>query len=319
MIDYHTIETATQVLKDKNVATFLRIKSINHDNSTLIVIDIDYGDYVADLKSLCKSTSFPLHKNRRHKLKITAFKNKFIGKTVKGLKILDAFYGPDRGYKNKSFYLEYENSCGHVSISTHVGITKYKESFICTACTMIVHGERSKVNGVRKKRTSTYTHWQRINNTLPVRYQHDFALFRLEVGERPGPRCDVQVVDGKLVWVSLNILEDKELNLIASAIRQAFRHSVIYKNAVSLSRVDTSEGVRYQCSNCKNLVRRKDIQVDHIDPIADVSGVPLTKNTLIDRIWTDRIQILDRSCHARKSSAENKERKLNKERLKNGK
>lgn len=52
--------------------------------------------------------------------------------------------------------------------------------------------------------------------------------------------------------------------------------------------------------------------MDHIDPIADINGNPLNKQTLIERIWTDKIQVLDKTCHFLKSKEENKQRRKNK-------
>jgi hypothetical protein len=316
-IKKHTNETAQAALQHKGLADFLTIIDISHDTTTVVVQDAAFGSYQADFKSLAKTTAFPLHPKRKHQLKMDAIRKKLIGTKINTLTVLDVFYGPDNGYKNRSFYIEYRGECGHIGIGTYAGLTKHKKTAQCSSCNHTIHGERSKIDGMLKKRTPTYIYWQTHKMSLPPQYQ-DFKFFKQEVGDKPYKRATLHMVDAKLSWVNLSITEDADLNLISTAIRQAFRHSTIYKAAIQAARIETERGPRYKCAFCSNLFKRTNIQVDHIDPIEPIDGSPLIKETLIDRIWTTKVQILDLSCHTKKSTAENALRRKYKKEKKNG-
>ena len=310
-----SIESLTLILNKESLSEFLTVKSIYMDSRTAILIDREYGEYAVDMKNLCPSMKTPLHKRRVHKNKMEAYRLLYVGKEINGFKILDVFYGPDRGYRNRSFYMEYLGKCGHVSISTKVHLLKHKKTVYCLSCAKTDHGERGKINGILKKRTSTYNHWVSIKKTLPIEYQ-EFSKFREAAGDKPYARAIIVIENGKILWINLSVTLDPDLSSIASAIRRTFRHSAIYNKAINDSRVETSVGPRYRCQKCKKLNKRKDIHVDHIEPIAALDGSALKKETLIDRIWTDKIQILDKTCHSKKSTNENKIRRANKIALK---
>lgn len=313
---FHTLETANYVLKEKNLDSFLWIQSIDNSVSTIKVVDKVYGIYTVDLKSLCPSTNFPIHKERRRAAKLLFLIKKYVGKTINGLKVTDIFYGPDKGYKNKTFYIEYTGMCGHKCTASHATLTRHKKKFSCQSCAATEHGERSKVDGKLKKRSSTYNHWQRIRNTLPDEYK-DFSFFRKAAGDKPYKMARLRLIDGKPAWINLQIDEENEdLLLIASAIRGAFRRSSYYKNALLAARIETAEGVRYICAVCLQLFKKKEVQVDHIEAIVSTDGFPLKKETVIDRVFTDKVQILDKKCHSKKSSVENALRRNNKEKEK---
>lgn len=302
----HTLDTANLALSIKGLSNFITALEIS--GSTVVLLDKDYGRYNIDIKSLAPKTDIGWHKKRRHQNKLDAMKDKFLGKTIRGLTVTAIFYGPDRGYKNRSFYIEYKGNCGHSGINTYAGITTNKKNFGCLVCDNTKHGERTRIDGVLKKRTPTYTHWQRIKSTLPIEY-HDFNLFKKHAGDKYFKRAEIIFIDSKPVWRNLQIVEDTELGLIATAIRQAFRHSSIYLNCIENSKIETNNGPRYRCADCNELFKRTEVQVDHIDPIVKITGENLIKEEIIDRIWTNRIQILDKKCHTKKSAAENKERR----------
>lgn len=306
----HTAQTLADCLAKKGPTGIVTIVRLNV--STAEVKDIKYGNYTVDLKSFCESSAFPKHKNRRHEEKMTAAAAKVIGKTVGGFLITSLFYGPDRGYKNRSFYVEFVASCGHQAISTLAHLKKHKSpDSTCKECLGLTHGARAKKDGIRIKRTTTYVHWQRTHPMLPG-FLKSFEDFRRVLGDKPYARAEV-IVDGDTArWSPLEITNDKEINLIATAIRQAFRHSYIYKNAVDTVKIETVDGTRYRCADCGELAKRSNIQVDHINPIQPIDGSKLKKEDLIDRIWTDKIQILDRTCHSKKSTIENQERRRHK-------
>ncbi len=302
----HTIDSANLSLKNKKLDSFLSVKSII--NTTVTIIDADYGPYQIDVKMLSPKTNVPLHKKRRHYNKVDAINKKYVGLEINEHKILNVFYGPDRGYKNRSFYVEYVSSCGHIGITTYATLAKHKKTIFCFSCANTDHGERKKIDGKLKKRTNTYIHWQRIKSILPEIYQ-DFSVFKKSAGDKPFKKADIIFIDNKPTWIELQLDQDPDLNLIAMAIRQAFRHSTIYKNAIEKSRIETDKGSRYRCAECGELFKRSEVQVDHINPIADLDGSPLTKEGLIDKIVTENIQILDKKCHTIKSTKENKIRK----------
>lgn len=310
LIDKHTLESAAAAIRKKDKAGRITVTSLRAD--TVVLLDSQYGEYNADIKSLCDSTALPLHRLRKHANKVEAARSKFIGTSVGGFTIIDLFYGPDRGYKNRSYIVEYVAFCGHPCLCTYALLRNRKAEAKCRDCSRITHGERAKINGVRTRRSNTYIAWVSNKAKLPVEY-HDYKVFRMMAGEKPSSRAQLRVIEGKPVWAALNLVEqDVETNLIASAIRQAFRYSQIYKSAVAEARVETPDGPRYRCAACGVLSPRKDIHVDHIEPVAPINGRIVSRDELISRIWTNKIQILDRKCHSQKSTLENKARRANK-------
>lgn len=310
VIGRHTLETANQSLKNKGLDLFLTVIKLSDINITLL--DKDYGEYKADMKALSPKSPVPLHKNRRNYIRFEEFKKKYIGKMIKGLKIVDVLNAKEHGYKSRGFLVEYIEKCGHTGISSIAHITNHRETFICKLCSGIKHGTRKKdKNGIRLKRTPTYSFWVANNKKLPEKYQ-EFLTFYNEVGEKPYKKAELVLVNEKYCWSNLGIVEDDETNLIAMAIRQAFRNSIIFKNALELVRVEDGKTTKYRCAHCSGLFTLKNIQVDHIEPIEKVNGEPLQKHELIERIWTEKIQILDKKCHTAKSTIENRERRANK-------
>lgn len=312
--DKHTITTLSDALIMKEIDYVIPKEIIG---TSVRVIDTHYGEYTVDLKSFCVQTDFVKHKGRRHADKMQSAITAYVGKKIGASLITDVFYGPDRGYKNRSFYLEFTASCGHIRISTAAFLKKNKESDIeCQSCSATVHGERKKSGNKLLKRTTTYVHWQRIRFSLP-NFLQDFADFKRILGDKPYPRAEVVIHGTTASWTPLTLTVDKETNLIASAIRQAFRHSYIYKATLEKAKVEDNTTTKYRCAHCEELSTLNNIQVDHIDPIQPICGRDLHKEELIDRIWTDKIQVLDRVCHAKKSTAENAERRKNKKSSKN--
>ncbi len=317
IVSRHTLETANEVLLKKGLKEFLSIVKVNEH--TLNVLDKDYGEYVADKKALCDLTKFPIHRKRQHKNKIEKAKSKHIGRTIKGFKILDLFYGPDKGYKNRGFICEVLNPCGHSSFTTMALLINRLETVNCVVCSKVKHGERSKINGIRKTRTSTYTWWANNSSSLPDPYKSDYTIFLDSVGEKP-TKAILQFIDNKPLWKKVSMdLEQKNLQMIASAIRQIFRYSEEYKSIIENSRVETEEGSKYRCASCGDLFIRSHVEVDHLEPIQPIDGSPLIKETLIGRIWTNQVQVLDTKCHNEKSQKENEIRRNNKKLLLNAK
>ena len=314
--DKHTIATLTAALAQKGMSSIITVISI--EDSKVIVNDNRYGNYTVDLKSFCESSAFPDHKNRRHDMKMEEARAKSVGKTIKGVLVKDLFYGPDRGYKNRSYYLIVSAKCGHDTITTMTALKKHRAADqVCKTCAGTTHGTRAKdEKGNRLPRTTTYIHWQRVRDALPLELQ-EYADFRRILGDKPYTRAEVVVEEGRAYWRPLIVTTDHELNLMATALRQAFRHSSKYKQCIEAAKVETAEGTRFRCAMCGGLAKRSHIQVDHIDPVQPIDGSPLKREELLDRVWTDKIQVLDKTCHSKKSTQENAERrKLKKERKK---
>lgn len=306
----HTVESANVALLAKGL-THLRAVEIDHVSEVVQLVDDTYGAYQIDLKSLAPTTDVPIHKVRKHKAKLALMRAKYVGQQVNGLTVTNVFYGPDHGYKNRSFYIAYDGTCGHTGVDTYATLTKHRKNFVCRSCFSTQHGARGKVDGVRIKRTPTYIFWTKVKASMPEKYK-DFETFRSEVGDKPYKIADLHELNGRFVWINLQIEEDADLNLIATAVRQAFRHSSIAKAALERVKVETVDGTRYRCALCKELFRRADIEIDHVEPIAEISGNVLQRSTLLDRIWTDQVQILDTRCHTKKSAVENSLRRQNK-------
>lgn len=313
-IHKYTIGTANQSLQDHKVDSFLNVTKI--DKGIVTLYDHEFGPYLINVQSLSPSMTVPLHRKRKHITKLMEARKKYIGQVVGELTITGVFFGPDRGYKNRSFYVEYTCTCGKSNVTTYAHLSRYRKNFKCFSCSATIHGERAKdTRGILGKPSSTYLSWVKYKDNLPEKYK-DFEYFRTYIGDKPFRRATIELIDGVPKWINLKITQDEELNLIATSIRQVFRHSTLYKSCIEAARIETSEGTRYKCAQCSGLFKRKEVQVDHIIPIASIDGTGLTKENVIDRIWTTGIQILHKKCHYEKSTQERTmRRKIKKERI----
>lgn len=69
--------------------------------------------------------------------------------------------------------------------------------------------------------------------------------------------------------------------------------------------------VQYRCASCKNLFSRKQVCVDHIDPVVDVEDGFTGWNDYVPKLLCvlDNLQVLcKKPCHAEKTAKENAER-----------
>lgn len=314
-IDKHTICTLNSSIKNKGLDAHLTAVSMDESTHTVRVLDKEYGEYSVDYKSFCEKSAMPKHKVRKFNDKVLTAKNKYVGQVVNGLRIVELFFGPDRGYKNRGFYLECVCEAGHKFIHSHAYLKNHKKSFGCHHCNFSGHGERQRIEGILKPRTPTYIYWVVHNKSFPEEYR-DFSLFKKTVGDKPSKKSKITQVGDTIMWVTPEVLEDDELNMIAQSIRSAFRNSSIYNKCIDNSRVETDKGPRYRCAACGGLNKRGEVEVDHTDPVAPIDGSSLKKETLIERIWTNKIQILDHKCHVKKSQLENAERRAHKKKQK---
>lgn len=68
--------------------------------------------------------------------------------------------------------------------------------------------------------------------------------------------------------------------------------------------------IKYQCNSCKGFFARKDRQMDHVEPVVELSGFT-NWDDYIERMlpWEDGWQCLCKGCHKIKTTQENKIRK----------
>ena len=302
----HTKDTLNKVVTEAGYASFLSVVDIT--DSGVLVSDSTYGKYLIDLKSFAPSMHIPLVKGRRTRERLAYLQA--TKKKVAGYQVTRIFYGPDEGYKNRSFYIEYMAPCGHLTISTEAAIRSHPDKK-CAACAVdsrTKHGVRQKKNTGIPPRSPEYNAWVSNKKKLPAGLADSFNAFLAAVGPKPTKKARLVMVENSWVWEIRESHVDPEVELLATAVRQIFRRSRIYNNAITAARVETSDGPRYRCAICSNLAKRTEIQVDHIDPVHPKDGSDLTLDTLVRRIWNDNIQVVDRKCHSKKSMAENKER-----------
>ena len=69
----------------------------------------------------------------------------------------------------------------------------------------------------------------------------------------------------------------------------------------------------YQCNMCKNEFTSKDVEVDHIVPIANIDGFT-TWDSFVEALFCekDNLQVVCRPCHAQKTKLEKTIRKKEK-------
>lgn len=124
----------------------------------------------------------------------------------------------------------------------------------------------------------------------------------------------------------------KQKTKIIGAIRRVFRQTEIMQLALNKARVELppktlkngslgkKNQVKFKCAHCSDLFSKKNVQVDHIDPVIPVflEQNDLTISEIAERIWCDisNLQVLcstkikdlpkgQKSCHAVKSGLEN--------------
>lgn len=299
----YTKASALAVIQKRGLH-FIKVQKLV--NGILYLIDEDYGPYKGAVQNLAPSMKFPLHKERASQDKYEKARATQVGTKVRGLEILDLYRAAQLGYQGRGYLAKVLGECGHVLITSLAHLRNHRKTLKCKDCARIVHGARAKAGGIRLKRTEVYNSWARLKDTLPEKY-HDYETFRLEVGPKPTLRARIRVERRKPRWI-LPVSEDVDLAVITAALRRAFKYSTHYKKCLDDARIQTEEGTRYICAACGKTSRRKDIQIDHVYPIAGL-GTPLTKQNVLKRVWTSNVQALDKVCHQKKTTAERAKRK----------
>ena len=103
-------------------------------------------------------------------------------------------------------------------------------------------------------------------------------------------------------------MDDKEFKswMIATLRRASYRWPPRY-TTMKDARVERG---RYKCKVCDSIVGRKEIRIDHIEPVVDPKIGFKTWDLYIERMFCskDNFQALCLKCHKVKTSLERKER-----------
>lgn len=64
---------------------------------------------------------------------------------------------------------------------------------------------------------------------------------------------------------------------------------------------------KYQCAKCPSIVKRKQYDIDHIEPVQPVDQPQIDVNTFVERLYcpAENLQLLCKPCHKEKTKAEN--------------
>jgi 5-methylcytosine-specific restriction endonuclease McrA len=85
-------------------------------------------------------------------------------------------------------------------------------------------------------------------------------------------------------------------NRLTSALRRLWMMDDNRAEAILKSKT----GKKYQCNHCKKLFTRKEIQVDHIEGVADMNI--FTWDEYITRLFHNELQVLCIDCHLKKTN-----------------
>lgn len=99
---------------------------------------------------------------------------------------------------------------------------------------------------------------------------------------------------------------------IIALLRRGSYRWPIRTQAMKLARVSRGQ---YKCNHCKGTFNRKDIQVDHVNPVVDPIEGFTDWNDYIKRMFPENVecfQILCKECHNIKTLIEKEIRKKNK-------
>jgi 5-methylcytosine-specific restriction endonuclease McrA len=104
----------------------------------------------------------------------------------------------------------------------------------------------------------------------------------------------------------------KEFNIhgyvLAWLRRGSYRVPMRYE-ALNSARIERG---KYKCATCNEIFGRKDIQVDHIEPVVDPKVGFVDWETFIQRLFcpASGLQVLCKPCHKVKSLVENEQRRV---------
>jgi len=111
-------------------------------------------------------------------------------------------------------------------------------------------------------------------------------------------------------------MDNKFKNWIISVLRKASYKWRPRSEALKEAKVgQDGRAFLYKCAICEGIFIRKEVQIDHIDPVVPLdgykSGMEFDWNEYIDRMFCekDNFQIICKECHSCKSFLEKELRK----------
>lgn len=122
----------------------------------------------------------------------------------------------------------------------------------------------------------------------------------------------------------LDYMDKKTVGMIRNVIRKSFlRYSSAYQEALqealSMTKGDRG-GNRFHCHLCREILALKDLEVDHIIPVA--LSVPMGKRMTLEGFYKathcepSNLQVLCKACHGKKTIADKEQIKKAKKALK---
>lgn len=109
----------------------------------------------------------------------------------------------------------------------------------------------------------------------------------------------------------------KEFNVkgyVFGALRKIWRWHPVRRQALAIAKVFDSAATQemYTCAKCDRMRLKKEVQVDHINPVIDPATGFTSWDTYIDRLLNVKVsdvQVLCKDCHNLKTQSENKKRR----------
>jgi 5-methylcytosine-specific restriction endonuclease McrA len=121
--------------------------------------------------------------------------------------------------------------------------------------------------------------------------------------------------------MGMNWTPGRKKGYITSVLRKVFirwpaKYEALKKALVGkkLNQKTGRMAYHYKCAKCKKEFPNVDVQVDHILPVVATDDGFLGWDAYIDRLYCESssLQVLCTSCHKKKTSVENKERRKKK-------
>lgn len=115
------------------------------------------------------------------------------------------------------------------------------------------------------------------------------------------------------------MLDKTQLEFAENALRRASYKWMPRRNILNKARRDKGEfaikiegdrcKIKYRCAMCKLLFRKKEIQLDHIEPVIPIEGRDDLEGFASRLLcYEEGWQVLCKNCHKDKSNEENRQR-----------
>ncbi len=100
---------------------------------------------------------------------------------------------------------------------------------------------------------------------------------------------------------------------IFGALRKIWRWHPERKKALTLAKLhdQRADDLYFSCAKCDQFFTRKNIHIDHVDPVVDPAKGFTTWDNYIEGLFvtSDKLQVLCKDCHLIKTQLENKGRR----------